>query len=220
MSVIEFYLQAPGIMGGSVEKAAEEADTIKTYDPYAGYLAEARVHEYRKEKAQQEECYLKAISIDPKKQVAFRALWLLYMNDDNGTKADGVFKKAAATVDNKSDLYYQAGLYYIGKNDLPKARRMFEGALEKDPQNYSVYYQFGKVELLSGTDLDQGLAYFEKFLKAPHVKNAPGPEYAYWRIGMTYEKLGKNDSARAAYRKSLELNPGLEEAKKALEKLN
>ncbi|MCX6142080.1 MAG: tetratricopeptide repeat protein [Ignavibacteriales bacterium] len=218
MRLIEFYLEAPGIAGGSEEKAAAEADTIKTYDPYAGYLAKARFHQYRKEKAQEEECYLKAISTDPKKPVAYRVLWLLYMNDNNGTKAGEVFKKAVA-VDSELDPYYWVGLYCMDKNDLSKARLMFEGALKRDPGNLPVYYQLGKVYLLLGTDLNRGLGYFEKFLKAPRVKNAPGPEHAYWRMGMIYEKLGKLDSARAAYRKSLELNPGLEEPKKALEKL-
>jgi len=220
MNLTEYYLQAPGIIGGSVKKALAESDTIKTYDSYAGYLAEARVHEYQKEKVQQEECYRKAISIDRKKFIAYKALWLFYMSENDGTKADEVFKKAAAVVDNKSDIYFQAGLYYVEKNDFAKARGMFEEALKKDSLNYSVYYQFGKVDLLTGTDLYQGLAYFAKFLKTPEVKNTPGHEYAYWRIGMIYEKLGKADSARAAYRKSLELNPNLEDAKKALEKLN
>jgi tetratricopeptide (TPR) repeat protein len=216
-SLMEFYLQAPGIIGGSVEKAAAQSDTIKTYDPYAGYLAEARVHEYRKEKTQQEECYRKAIAIDPKQLAAYRGLWILSMSDNNAAKADEVFKKAVVAVDNKSDLYYWAGLYFVEKNDFAKARGMLQKALEKDPENTLVYYQLGKVDLLSGTNLDQGLARFRKFINAPHMKNAPGPEYAYWRMGMIYEKLGNADSARIAYRKSLELNPALEEAKKALE---
>jgi tetratricopeptide (TPR) repeat protein len=219
MSVIEYYLQAPGIIGGSIEKAVAEADTIKTYDPYAGYLSEGRVHEYQKESAQQEQCYLKAISSNSRKLDAYRALWLLYVNQNNGTKADEVFKKAAKEVDDKSGLYYLAGLYYLGKNDLSTARSMFETALKKDPGNFPVYYQLGKTDLLAGTNLEHGLACFERFLNGPHVKGVLGPEYAYWRIGMTYEKLGKKDSARTAYQKSLELNPDLEESKTALEKL-
>ncbi|HEY9166575.1 MAG TPA: tetratricopeptide repeat protein [Candidatus Kryptonia bacterium] len=220
MSLVEYYLQAPGIIGGSVEKAAAQSDTIKSYDTYSGYLAEARVHEYQKEKAQQEECYRKAISIDAKKPLAYRALWIFYIDENDRTKADDVFTKAVAAVDNKSDVYYQAGLYYTQKNDFTNARQMFDSALKRDPQNYPVYYQLGKVDLLSGTDLDKGVACFEKALNAHDVKNAPAPEYCYWRIGMIYEKLGKVDSARAAYRKSLELNPDLEESKKALEKLH
>ena len=96
---------------------------------------------------------------------------------------------------------------------------MFDVALQKDPGNLLVYYQLGKADLLAGTNLEHGLVCFQKFLNGPHVKYAPGPEYTYWRIGMIYEKLGKVDSARVAYRKSLELNPDLEESQKALEKL-
>jgi tetratricopeptide (TPR) repeat protein len=203
-----------------VEKAAAEADTIKTYNPYEGYLAEARIHAYQKENVKQEECYRKAISINPKNIIAYQALWLLSMDENNVNQADDIFKKAVTLVDNKSDMYYQAGLFYVGKNEFARAREMFELALKKDPKNYAVYYQFAKVNLLSGTDLYQGLSYFEKYIQAPEVKNAPGHEYAYWRMGMIYEKLGKPDSARISYRKSLELSPEFEDAKKALDKLN
>jgi len=219
-NMIEFYLQAPGIVGGSVEKAMAEADTIKTYDPYAGTIAEAKVHAYQNEKVKQEECYRKAISITPKNFIAYQALWLLYMDENNVTQADEIFKRAVVSVDNKSDMYFQAGLFYVGKNEFLKAREMFEAALKKDLKNYAVYYQFGKMDLLSGTDLYQGLAYFEKYIQAPELKNSPAHEYAYWRMGMIYEKLGKADSARISYRKSLELSPDFEDAKKALEKLN
>jgi len=219
MSVIEYYLQAPGIIGGSVEKAMAEADTIKTYDPYDGYLAEGRVHQYKKEADQQEQCERKAISINRKRLDAYRALWLLYMGQNMGTKADALFKEATEAVDDQSDLYYWVGLYYTGKNDLATARRMFDVALKKDPGNIAVYYQYGKLDLQAGMYLERGLASLDKFLHGPHTRNAPDPEYAYWRIGMIYEKLGKVDSARIAYRKSLELNPDLEESKKALEKL-
>lgn len=219
MSVIEYYLQAPGIIGGSVEKALAEVDTIKTYDPYEGYLSEARVREYRKESAQQEQCYLTAISSNSRRLDAYRALWFFYLNQNNGSKADEVFKRAAKEVDDKSGLYFLAGLYYLGKNDFSTARSMFETALKKDPGNVQVYYQLGKTELMAGTNLEHGLACFERFLNGPRVKGSPGPEHAYWRIGMTYEKLGKADSARKAYQKSLELNPDLEESKTALEKL-
>ena len=220
LHLIEFYLQAPGIVGGSVKKAMAHADTIKSYDAYEGYLAEARIHDYQKEKAQQEECYRKAMTTDPKRPDAYRALWLIAMADNDGTKADEIFKNALAAVGNKSDLYLQVGLYYIEKNDFIKARGMFDESLKKNPQNDAVYYQLGKVALLSGVDLNQGLASFEKFCQMPHSKNSPGVEYAYWRIGMIYEKLGKSDSARLAYKKSLEISPNFENAKKALEKLN
>ncbi len=218
-SVIEFYLQAPGIVGGSAEKAMAEADTIKMFDPYAGSLAEARVHEYRKEEPQAEQCYRKAISIDRRSPDAYGGLWYLYMGQNNESKADQLLKQALEVVDDQSTLFFWAGQYYVGKNDFPSARRMFETALKKNPGNTSVYYQLGKADLLAGTDLAHGIACLQKFLTAPRTKDAPDPEYAYWRIGMIYEKMGKVDSARIAYRKSLELNPDLEESREALEKL-
>jgi len=47
-SLIEYYINAPGIMGGSLDKAREEAAAIARLDPLRGYRARARILEYEK----------------------------------------------------------------------------------------------------------------------------------------------------------------------------
>jgi len=42
---------------------------------------------------------------------------------------------------------------------------------------------------------------------------------AYWRLGMIYEHKDEKEMACTSYRKSLELNPDLKQARKALKKL-
>lgn len=41
--LIQFYLQAPGVMGGSTDKAREQAREIAKRDPYRGHQADAQV---------------------------------------------------------------------------------------------------------------------------------------------------------------------------------
>ena len=48
MALLEFYLRAPSFMGGSVEKAAAEAEEIRRLDPFRGHRAAGRLHESRK----------------------------------------------------------------------------------------------------------------------------------------------------------------------------
>jgi tetratricopeptide (TPR) repeat protein len=48
LSLIDYYLQAPGIMGGSVEKAREQAAEIARRDPMRGHRAAGRIAEYEK----------------------------------------------------------------------------------------------------------------------------------------------------------------------------
>ncbi len=45
----EFYLVAPGIMGGSLEKAETQAREIRSRDPMRGYRAYGRLYDQRKE---------------------------------------------------------------------------------------------------------------------------------------------------------------------------
>src|SRR5262245_2518551 len=46
--LIEFYLRAPGILGGSVEKARAQAAEVGRRDPMQGHRAAGRVAEYEK----------------------------------------------------------------------------------------------------------------------------------------------------------------------------
>src|ERR1700682_5084667 len=48
MALVEFYLRAPGIAGGSVEKARQQAEEIRKRDALEGHHAMARIHNYEK----------------------------------------------------------------------------------------------------------------------------------------------------------------------------
>lgn len=48
LSLMEFYLQAPGIMGGSEEKARDQAAKIRQSDAFKGYQAFGRIAEHGK----------------------------------------------------------------------------------------------------------------------------------------------------------------------------
>lgn len=217
--LIEYYLQAPGIMGGSVDKAIAQSDTIMTLDPYAGYMTKASIFQYQKNNKEAEQSYLRAIAIAPEKAQAYWGLWWLYTRNKEEAKADSVLARAVKAVKNKSDIYLWAGMYYVQVGNIARGENLLENALKEDSTNAPVYYQLGKAALLSGKDFEKGLDAFRKYLTMPVDGNAPGYSYAYWRMGMIYEKLGKKDSARIEYAKSLELNPDLEESKKALAKL-
>lgn len=218
-SLMEYYLQAPGIVGGSVAKAVAQCDTISILDEYAGFLARSRIYEYQNDRKAEEESYRKAIVADPKKTSAYRGLWWLYLKEKKVAKANALLAQAIRSVDDKSEIYYWAGLYSIQENDLSKAREMLDSALAADPGNAAVYYQMGKVSLLSGRNLRNGLKAFEKYLSIQAKSGNPGYAYAHWRMGMIYEKLGMTDSARAQYMTALELAPNITEAKKALKNL-
>jgi tetratricopeptide (TPR) repeat protein len=94
------------------------------------------------------------------------------------------------------------------------ATQEYETALRLDPENADGHFGRGMVRLMAppgfGGDLEGAVADFEAA-----VAKKPFAE-AYFRLGMAYQKKGDVEKAKAAYKKALELEPGHEEAAKAL----
>lgn len=62
-ALVEFYLQVPGIFGGSESKANRYADELSKLSPVDHYLAKGRIEEYFKRYEKAEAYYLKAHAI-------------------------------------------------------------------------------------------------------------------------------------------------------------
>lgn len=62
-ALIEFYLQLPGLLGGSAKKAEEYADELYKISKVDGLLAKGRIAEYTKRIQDAEQYYEKAIEI-------------------------------------------------------------------------------------------------------------------------------------------------------------
>lgn len=78
-ALVEFYLQLPGIFGGSENKASAYANALSKISPVDGYLAKGRIAEYLGRYTIAESCYKKAISIGNSK-VTYQKLADLYKN--------------------------------------------------------------------------------------------------------------------------------------------
>ncbi len=64
-SLMEYYLQAPGMIGGSLKKAKQQADGIGDVIPAKGWRAHGRIHRYRNEVMPALTHYRAAVEADP-----------------------------------------------------------------------------------------------------------------------------------------------------------
>jgi len=62
-ALIEYYLQVPGLFGGSEKKAQNYANQLMKFSPVDGYLARGKIDEYYERYKSAEINYLKAIQI-------------------------------------------------------------------------------------------------------------------------------------------------------------
>lgn len=64
-ALIEFYLQAPEMMGGGIDKARVQANAIGKYDRARGLMAQARIAMHEKKPAEALKAYEQAYSLKP-----------------------------------------------------------------------------------------------------------------------------------------------------------
>lgn len=110
-SLIEFYLQAPGIMGGSVEKARKEAAEIARRDPMRGHRAAGRIAEYEQKFDAALAAYERAVREFPGKREPFFWISGCYLRQKQYGKAFEVMERLLKEQPAESLAYFQIGVF-------------------------------------------------------------------------------------------------------------
>ena len=193
-SLAQYYLQAPGIVGGSKDKGLEQIEALRKIDPARAasslgwYYNEKKKHDLALAQFEQG----MADAPDSVRMVYNHALYM-------------------QTRKNWNEAF----------SGFEKVRTMTEGATQRRERNWNAagHYQLFRTVAFSGERVDEGIAWVHEYLERDLRPGQPEPTNAYWRLGMIYEHKGDKAQARTAYEKSLELDPENENAKKALKKL-
>ncbi len=95
-ALVVYYLEVPGILGGSESKSQKYATQLEHISPVDGYLANAYIAEYFKRYKEAERNYLKANEIG-KSKVTYKKLYDFYLNklkdSDKAKKLKEQFEK-------------------------------------------------------------------------------------------------------------------------------
>ena len=122
--LFEFYLQAPGFLGGGMDKASALIDRIAALDPAERYFAEARLAEEKKEWQTAESQLRRAADLAP--QQAGRLLDLAKFLARRGKlqESELAFQRAEKINPNSPKVWIARAETYItsGKN-LPEAKK-------------------------------------------------------------------------------------------------
>ncbi len=110
---------------------------------------------------------------------------------------------------------------YVGEKKYAEAFHSYDEILRSTPDDYVALYQLGRIAILSGQRLDDGLAAFQRCLQQtpPEGVDAPSHANVHWRIGSLWELKQKPEAARAAYLAALQAQPDFSRAQQALQKL-
>jgi tetratricopeptide (TPR) repeat protein len=136
-SLFNYYVVAPGIMGGSEEKAMEQANAIVKLDPYRGYHLLANFYvRIKKDTVEAEKQIKKAIAMKPDTGDGYKRLGYLFMNQKRFDDAYHQMKKYIDLEPKNPDSYDSYA-------DVLKAEQKYDLAIEKYLFALSIDKNFG-----------------------------------------------------------------------------
>ena len=118
----EFYLEAPGIVGGGRDKAEAQAQKLATMDPVKAGWVKGRLAEKKKDLVSAEREYRAAIESSHGAALAWLNLALFYRHSGRLDQMEDAIRHAgAARVDQPEVLMECAEMLLRAKRDLPQA---------------------------------------------------------------------------------------------------
>ena len=234
--LVEFYLQAPRLMGGGQDKARAMADDIAKIDPVSGFLAQARLAQEEKNWAKETQEWAKAAAAGPKTYDAMIDVANFYLRPAGGTgkpydpstidpPANPVqaekFARQAAQLDSGRAAAYAA----VARLDALEQRwtdldSTLAAAEKNVPDNLRPYYRAAEALLAENKDLGRAERYFRKYVSQEPEPNSPKLAEAHWQLGLTLEKEGRKREAAAEIEAAIRMDPNLDRAKADLKRVN
>jgi cytochrome c-type biogenesis protein CcmH/NrfG len=131
--LFEYYLSAPGFLGGGQDKAAQAIEQIGRLDPVEKHFAQARLAEKQKDYTSAEQHLRQAAELEPKKVGRWIDLARFLARRGSVQDSDAAFAKAEQADAASPKLWYARARTYIeGKRNLELARQLLEKYLASD----------------------------------------------------------------------------------------
>ena len=125
--LFEYYLEAPGILGGGMDKAQTVAGQMAHVDPSEGYWAMYKLAEERKDYSRAEEQLRRAVEVAPRPIGKLIELARFLTNQGRFQEAEQSFERAEKIAPNSPRLMYaKADLYIRTGRNLEAAKALLE----------------------------------------------------------------------------------------------
>jgi FimV-like protein len=129
--LFEYYLEAPGLLGGGTDKAAQLSERIHAIAPAKYHSMQARLAEKQKQIPSAEQHLRQAIEAAPAEVGRLIDLARFLARQGRASESDAAFDRAAQRAPNSADLKFQRARAYIdsGRN-TDQARQLLQEYLK------------------------------------------------------------------------------------------
>jgi Flp pilus assembly protein TadD len=129
--LLDFYLDAPGFLGGGMQKAEMLAQMILKEDPAEGHYAQGIVADRKREYDTAEQQFRRAMELGPRQVGHVLVLARYLASHDRVKESDALFEQAARMAPNSPKVMFDRAATYIKENrDLDTARKLLEQYLQ------------------------------------------------------------------------------------------
>lgn len=129
--LFEYYLQAPGFLGGGLDKAEGLAQQIARIDPAEGHYAVAQIKDKRKEFGAAEEHLRNALDLAPQQVGRILDVAKYLAKRGRTSESEALFDRAAGLAPENPRILFERAQTYISQNrELARARRLLERYLQ------------------------------------------------------------------------------------------
>jgi tetratricopeptide (TPR) repeat protein len=125
--LFDYYLEAPGFLGGGMDKALGVAGQTAALDPAEGYFEKAKVAQKRKEFDLAEDHFHRAIAMGPKQVGHLIALARFLAMQGRIRESDAIFAEAQTANPNAARIWFaRADVFISQKRNLDEAKALLE----------------------------------------------------------------------------------------------
>ena len=169
-SLIEFYLQAPGAVGGGIDKARAQATVIAKYDRAKALMAQARIAMYEKKPAEAIKAYEAAYALKPNDTQLKIALIIGYQKANRWKDAYALTKQWTVDAPKQAKPWYQLGRLaaesgqYLAEGEAALRIYLKLGRETGDPEPKHARYRLGQILAKAGRK-DEARAELQAALK-------------------------------------------------------
>jgi len=145
----EFYVEAPGIVGGGKDKAQEQAREIAKLDPAQGELVQAWIAEKKKDLSSAESHFRAAVRLSKGKPGAWLNLAQFYRRTGKMDEMQNAVRHAIAADGHNRVLVQAADILNRSKQNIPQAvellHQYFSSATVEDAPVFKAHYLLGTI---------------------------------------------------------------------------
>lgn len=129
--LLDFYLDAPGFLGGGVQKAEALVKIIADTDPAEGHYAQALIDERRKQYDAAEQQFRRAVELAPRQVGRVMDLAKYLAKRGRVEESEALFDRAAKLAPNNPRILFErASMYVETQRNLDKARDLLHRYLQ------------------------------------------------------------------------------------------